>query len=80
MIKTHAKITKKTVSVTLDPILYQKARDMGINLSAVLTQAIEAQLQAASVAQWKHENQQAMEELNRISEEGGLLSDEYRAF
>ncbi|AWH87767.1 type II toxin-antitoxin system CcdA family antitoxin [Limnobaculum parvum] len=80
MTKTHAKITKKTVSVTLDPVLYQKARDMGINLSAVLTQAIEAQLQAASAAQWKHENRQAMEELNRISDESGLLSDEYKAF
>ncbi|SUB81950.1 plasmid maintenance protein CcdA [Pragia fontium] len=77
---THAKTTKKTVSVTLDPDLYQRARDMGINFSALLTQAVEQQLQAASRAQWQRDNQQAMEELNRITERCGLLSDEYRAF
>lgn len=77
---THVKSLKKTVSVTLDPDLYQRARDMGINLSATLTQAIEQQLLIAAREQWRQENLQAMEELNRITEESGLLSDEHRTF
>ncbi|WP_413507647.1 type II toxin-antitoxin system CcdA family antitoxin [Serratia proteamaculans] len=32
------------------------------------------------IQKWREENRPALEELNRISEENGLLSDEYRTF
>ena len=71
---------KKTVSVTLEPALLQQAREAGINLSALLTEALEQEISAKGVERWKQENRAAVEELNRITEEHGLLSDDYRTF
>ena len=71
---------KKTVSVTLDPALLQQARAAGINLSSVLTTALEQEISATGEARWKSENRAALQELNRISDEHGLLSDDYRTF
>jgi len=71
---------KKTVSVTLEPVLLQQARDAGINLSAVLAQALQQEINATGAERWKMENRAALQELNRITDEHGLLSDEYRTF
>ncbi|WP_297198892.1 type II toxin-antitoxin system CcdA family antitoxin [uncultured Pluralibacter sp.] len=71
---------KKTISVTLEPALLQQAREAGINLSALLTEALEQEISAKGVERWKQENRAAVEELNRITEEHGLLSDDYRTF
>ena len=35
---------KKTVSVTLEPMLVQQAKDAGINLSATLAEALQSKL------------------------------------
>lgn len=75
-----AKRQKKTVSVTLDPLLYDQARQAGVNLSALLAGALVSELRSTAAERWKKENYQALAELNRITEEHGLLSDEYRAF
>ncbi|WP_130834478.1 type II toxin-antitoxin system CcdA family antitoxin [[Erwinia] mediterraneensis] len=71
---------KKTVSVTLEPVLLQQARDAGLNLSAVLTEALKREINATGAERWKRENRSGLQELNRITEEHGLLSDEYRTF
>jgi antitoxin CcdA len=72
--------TKKTVSVTVEPLLLQQAREAGLNLSAILTEALRQELRAAAADNWKRENSAGLKELNRITEEHGLLSDEYRTF
>ncbi|MDC9582114.1 type II toxin-antitoxin system CcdA family antitoxin [Xenorhabdus sp. PR6a] len=72
--------TKKTVSVTVSPELYQQAKQMGLNFSAILTQALIAELKTAEAERWKRENKPGLEELNRITREHGLLSDQYRTF
>ncbi|GKX60123.1 type II toxin-antitoxin system CcdA family antitoxin [Leminorella grimontii] len=71
---------KKTVSVTLEPALLQQAREAGINLSAVLAKALKHEIHTSEAEKWKRENQAALQELNRITDEQGLLSDDYRAF
>ncbi len=71
---------KKTVSVTLEPLLLQQAREAGINLSALLTKALEQEIGAVGSERWKRENRAGLQELNRITDEHGLLSDEYRTF
>ncbi|MCS2171013.1 type II toxin-antitoxin system CcdA family antitoxin [Scandinavium sp. TWS1a] len=71
---------KKTVSVTLDPALLQQAREAGINLSAVLTAALQHEISASGAERWKQENRAGLQELNRITDEQGLLSDDYRTF
>lgn len=71
---------KKTVSVTLEPALLEQARSEGFNLSAVLTEALKREIKKAEAKKWKHENRRAIKELNRITDEHGLLSDDYRTF
>lgn len=71
---------KKTVSVTLEPLLLQQARDAGINISAVLTEALKQEISASGPERWKKENRAGLQELNRITDEHGLLSDDYRTF
>jgi len=69
---------KKTVSVTLEPVLLEQARRAGINLSAILAEALKSKLQQLEAEDWKSENREAVLELNRISDDHGLLSDDYR--
>lgn len=71
---------KKTVSVTLEPLLLQQARDAGINISAVLTEALQQEISASGAERWKEANRAGLQELNRITDEHGLLADEYRTF
>jgi len=71
---------KKTVSVTLEPVLLEQARRAGINLSAILAEALKSKLQQLEAEDWKSENREAVLELNRISDDHGLLSDDYRTF
>ncbi|WP_343550944.1 type II toxin-antitoxin system CcdA family antitoxin [Pantoea sp.] len=71
---------KKTVSVTLEPTLLEQAREAGLNLSAILSQALQHEIRASEAEKWKQENSDGLQELNRIIDEHGLLSDEYRTF
>ena len=72
--------SKRTVSVTLEPRLLERARAAGINLSATLTAALQREISGSEADRWKRENRAAMQELNSITEEHGLLSDDYRSF
>lgn len=72
--------TKKTVNVTVDRDLFQRAKSLGVNVSSVLADALNARVRDIETQKWREENRPALEELNRISEENGLLSDEYRTF
>jgi len=71
---------KKTVSVTLEPALLRQAREAGINLSAILATALRHEIRESESERWKRTNRKAIQELNRITDEHGLLSDDYRTF
>jgi len=71
---------KKTVSVTLEPALLRQAREAGINLSATLASALRHEIRESESERWKRTNRKAIQELNRITDEYGLLSDDYRTF
>ncbi|QKO38378.1 type II toxin-antitoxin system CcdA family antitoxin [Serratia marcescens] len=73
-------VTKKTVNVTIDRDLFQRAKSLGVNVSSVLTDALSVRVRDIEIQQWREQNRAALEELNRITEENGLLSDEYRTF
>lgn len=77
---THPVRHKKTVSVTLEPALLYQAREAGINLSATLAAALQSELRGTQAEQWKSANHKTMQELNRITDEYGLLSDDHRTF
>ncbi len=76
----NSNVTKKTVNVTIDRDLFQRAKSLGVNVSAVLTDALSVRVRDIEIQQWREQNRAALEELNRITEENGLLSDEYRTF
>ncbi len=72
--------SKKTVSVTLEPRLLERARAAGINLSATLAIALQHEISGSESERWKRENRDAIHKLNRMVEERGLFSDDHRAF
>ena len=70
---------KKTVSVTVSPEFYEQARKANFNFSLVLSNALLAELKKLEALKWKADNQDGFQELNRISKEYGIFSEEYKA-
>lgn len=70
----------QSVTVTVERGLLNRAREAGINLSATLTAALDAELRQYEAKRWQEENREGLEALNRFHEEHGCFSDEYRMF
>lgn len=70
----------KSVTMTVERVLLSRAREAGINLSATLTAALDAELRRYEAKKWQEENSEALEILNRFHDEHGCFSDEYRTF
>jgi len=70
----------QSVTMTLERGLLNQAREAGINLSAILTAALDAELRRYAAQRWQTENMEALDALNRFHEENGCFSDEYRTF
>jgi len=65
---------KKATNLSLNSDLLQKARDLKVNLSATLEQALKDKLKSVEEERWKKENKLA------IVAENGCIGDEYRNF
>lgn len=74
-----AKRTTQSVTVTVDRELVNRARDAGLNMSATLTVALNAE-QKHAATRWREENAEAIAALNQLADETGCFSDEYRSF
>lgn len=70
----------QSVTMTVERVLLSRAREAGINLSATLTAALDAELRRYEAKKWQEENSEALEVLNRFHDEHGCFSDEYRTF
>ncbi|MEQ5117379.1 type II toxin-antitoxin system CcdA family antitoxin [Morganella morganii] len=70
----------KSVTMTVERVLLSRAREAGINLSATLTAALDAELRRYEAKKWQEENSEALEALNRFHDGHGCFSDEYRTF
>ncbi len=75
-----AKRTTQSVTVTVDRELVNRARDAGLNMSATLTVALNAELKKHAATRWCEENTEAIAALNQLADETGCFSDEYRSF
>ena len=75
-----AKRTTQSVTVTVDRELVNRARDAGLNMSATLTVALNAELKKHAATRWREENAEAIAALNQLADETGCFSDEYRSF
>ncbi|HDM8359840.1 TPA: type II toxin-antitoxin system CcdA family antitoxin [Yersinia enterocolitica] len=70
----------QSVTMTLERGLLNQAREAGINLSATLVAALDAELRRYAAQKWQTENMEALNALNRFHDENGCFSDEYRTF
>lgn len=70
----------QSVTVTLERSLLLRAREAGVNMSATLATALDAELKKNAAMRWREENADSVAALNRIGEETGCFSDEYRSF
>ncbi|KGM28088.1 MULTISPECIES: type II toxin-antitoxin system CcdA family antitoxin [Photorhabdus] len=70
----------QSVTMTIERGLLNRAREAGINFSATLTAALDAELRHREALKWQEDNREALEVLNRFHDEHGCFSDEYRTF
>ncbi|WP_072062376.1 type II toxin-antitoxin system CcdA family antitoxin [Pluralibacter gergoviae] len=71
---------KQKVCLTIEPTLLKLAREAELNLSAILAAALKQQLRMIAIERWKANNKAGLQELNRVTEELGLFSDNCRIF
>ncbi|MCT6592944.1 type II toxin-antitoxin system CcdA family antitoxin [Pantoea dispersa] len=72
--------TRQNVNLSIDKELLNKARDAGMNLSRTLSMAIDEELRRYAASRWQEENAEGINTLNRIGEETGCFSENYRNF
>lgn len=81
MQSTHnAYAPKKATNLSINEDLLAKAREMNINLSATLEQALGEALRQRQREQWLAENKEAISAYNAHVEKHGVFSDGLRSF
>lgn len=71
---------KKATNLSVNSDLLGKARDLNINLSATLEQALIDMLRQRQREQWLAENRKAISAYNEHVEQHGVFSDGLRTF
>lgn len=71
---------KKPTNLTINSDLLKKARDLDINLSAALEQALTNQLKSKQAQQWLEQNQNAIAAYNKAVDDTGVFGDDVRSF
>ena len=76
----NARAQKKATNLSINEDLLAKARELNINLSATLEQALDEALRKKLREQWLSENKAAMQAYNAHVEQHGVFSDGLRSF
>ncbi len=71
---------KKPANLSINSDLLVKARELNINLSATLEEALTGQLKLKQRELWRKQNAKAIQAYNRFVEAQGIFSDELRSF
>ena len=71
---------KKPTNVTVNSDLLRQARECGVNLSAVLEQALVELLRRRQREKWIEDNRAAIDSYNSCVRERGTFSDGLRSF
>jgi antitoxin CcdA len=71
---------KRAANLSINADLLNKARELNINLSATLEQALVEALRKKARDQWVAENKAAMEAYNEHVDKHGVFSDGLRSF
>jgi antitoxin CcdA len=71
---------KKAVNLTVAATLLEEARAQGVNLSALLEDALAEALRRSRRERWLHENAAGMAAYNAQVDEHGAFADTLRSF
>lgn len=71
---------KKPTNLSINSDLLKKAKELDINLSATLEQALTAQLKAKKAQLWLEQNKDAIAAYNQSVDAQGVFSDGLRSF
>ena len=71
---------KKATNLSINSDLLRKARELDINLSSALEQALEQIVKRRLCEQWLEENRAAIESYNEYVDQKGVFSDGVRGF
>ena len=71
---------KKPANLSINSDLLAKARELNINLSAALEEALAERLKQEQRELWRKQNARAIQAYNRFVEKQGVFSDELRGF
>lgn len=74
------KSVKKATNLSINQELLAEARNLNINLSATLEQALTEKVKQAKRQQWLENNREALNACNELADGQGLFSDKYRVF
>lgn len=77
---SEAQVAKKATNVSISSRLLQQARELNINLSATLEQALQEIIRQKQRERWLVENQNAIDTYNLQVGEQGVFSDGLRTF
>jgi antitoxin CcdA len=71
---------KRATNLSINSDLLAKARELNIDLSATLEQALASQLIRREQKRWLDENKQAIINYNEFVDGNGLFGDVFRSF
>jgi len=71
---------KKATNLTINSDLLEIAKNLKINISATLEEALAKRVQQKKTASWLAENKLAIQEYNKFIEKHGVFSDGLRKF
>ncbi|MCJ1885368.1 type II toxin-antitoxin system CcdA family antitoxin [Pseudomonas sp. LA21] len=71
---------KKATNLSLNSDLLKQARELDVNLSAVLEEALADVVKERLSQRWLEQNRAAIEAYNQHVEEAGVFSDGLRSF
>lgn len=76
----NSQAKKKATNLSINSELLSRAKELDINLSATLEQALAQVLKQHQQEQWLTENREAIAAYNHEVEKHGSFSDELRGF
>lgn len=76
----NSQAPKRPANLSVNGDLLSKAKDLGINLSATLEQALADAVVNETRGKWLDENKSAIEAYNQLVEVQGVFSDGNRSF
>lgn len=71
---------KKSLNVSLSRDILSQARELNLNLSAVLTEALLEKIRENKCDEWLRDNQKSIDAINQWVDENGSFSDFQRSF